>query len=110
MPLASFNFLAPIVPALGASHLGGLDRLAIDARGTRGRLAPRRPAGAFAPGLDQLGPGPVIAPLRKVVIDRALGQQIMRQHVPLAPTPVQIEKRIEDFTHVDLTRVPSAWA
>src|SRR5262249_37446571 len=30
MPLASFALLAPIIPALGASHLGGLDRLALD--------------------------------------------------------------------------------
>src|SRR5919108_6312664 len=44
-----------------------------------------------------------------LVIDRALGQQIMRQHVPLTTAPVQIKKRVEDFPHVDLTRVPSAW-
>src|SRR5947209_10695895 len=48
MPLASFDFLAPIIPALGAPHLGGLDRLAIDARGTGGGLAPRFYADAFA--------------------------------------------------------------
>src|SRR5215470_8342403 len=75
MPLASFDFLAPIIPALGASHLGGLDRLTIDAHGTRGRLAPRGPAGAFAQSLYYLGPRPIVAPLRKVIIDRALGQQ-----------------------------------
>src|SRR5215217_6550528 len=75
-----------------------------------GRLAPRCPAGAFAQGLDHLGPGPVVAPLRKVVIDCALGQQIMRQPVPVAPAPVQIKKRVEDFPHVDRTRVPAAWA
>src|SRR5512134_2425162 len=109
MPLASFDFLAPIIPALGAAHLGGLDRLAIDARDTRGRLAPRGHAGAFTQGLYYLGPCPVVAPLRKVIIDRALGQQIMRQHVPLTPAAVQIKKRVEDLPHVDLTRVPSAW-
>jgi hypothetical protein len=30
MPLAPVDFLAAIIPALGTSHLGGLDRLAID--------------------------------------------------------------------------------
>src|SRR2546428_8573075 len=39
MPLASFDFLAPIIPARGASHLGGLDRLTLDARGTAHGLA-----------------------------------------------------------------------
>src|SRR6266852_1314940 len=109
MPLAPVDFLAAIIPALGAPDLGGLDRLAIDARGTRGGLTPRFPARAFAQGLDHLGPCPVVAPLGKVVIDSAFGQQIMRQHVPLTPTPVEIENRIEDFPHVDLTRAPSAW-
>src|SRR5919198_3262021 len=88
MPLAPFDFLATVIPALGATHLGGLDRLAIDACGTRGRLAPRCDARAFAQGLDDLGPGPVVAPLRKVVIDGALGEQFMGQHVPLTPAPV----------------------
>src|SRR5207245_2774464 len=107
--LAPCDFLAAIIPALRAPDLGGLDRLTIDACGTGGRLAPRFPTRAFAQGLDHLGPCPVVAPLGKVVIDRALGEQIMRQHVPLAPAPVEIENRIEDFPHVDLTRAPSAW-
>src|SRR5262245_6167091 len=109
MPLAPFDFLAAIIPTRGAPDLRSLDRLAIDARGTRGRLAPRCHAGAFTQGLYYLGPSPVVAPLRKVIIDRALGQQIMRQHVPLAPAPVQIKKRVEDLPHVDLTRVPASW-
>ena len=110
MPLAPFDLLAPIIPALGAPDLRRLDRLAIDARGPRGRLAPRGHAGAFTQSLYYLGPSPVVAPLRTIVLDRALGQHIMRQHVPLTPAPVQIKKRVEDFSHVDLTRVPAVWA
>src|SRR5438093_4704040 len=110
MPLAPFDFLAAIIPTFRAPNLGGLDRLAIDARGTRGGLTPRFHARAFTQGLDHLGPCPVVAPLGKVLIGSALGQQIMRQHVPLAPAPVKIENRIKDFSHVDLTRAPSAWA
>src|SRR5262245_8362973 len=72
MPLAPFDFLAPIIPALGAPDLRSLDRLAIDARGTRGRLAPRCHAGAFTQNLYYLGPSPVVAPLHKIVINRAL--------------------------------------
>ena len=33
----------------------------------------------------------------------------MREHVPLAPAPVERDNRVEDFPHVDLTRVPAAW-
>ena len=48
MPLAPCDFLAAIISALGAPDLGGLDRLALDARGTGGGLAPRCHARAFA--------------------------------------------------------------
>src|SRR6266478_5375923 len=47
MPLAAFDFLAPIIPALGTAHLSGFDRLTIDARGTGSRLAPRLHTGLF---------------------------------------------------------------
>ena len=57
MALAPVDFLAAIIPALGTSHLGGLDRLAITAGGTRGGLAPCCHAVAFSQGLDQPGPG-----------------------------------------------------
>src|SRR5919198_307419 len=40
---------------------------------------------------------------------RTLGQQIVRQHIPLAATAVQVEQRIQDFPHVDLPRAPSSW-
>jgi hypothetical protein len=34
----------------------------------------------------------------------------MGQHVPLAPAPVEREKRIADFPHVDRPWVPAAGA
>ena len=92
MPLAPFDFLAAVIPTLGATHLGGLDRLAIDAHGTGGGLAPRLHAGPLTQCLDHFFPCPVVAPLGKIVIDGAFGQQIMRQHIPLAATPVEIEQ------------------
>jgi hypothetical protein len=83
--------------------------LALDARGTRGRLAPRCHTGAFTQGLYYLGPRPVVAPLRTIVLNRALGQHIRRQHVPWTPAPVQRQKGVEDLPHVDPPRVPAAW-
>ena len=79
MPLAPFDFV-PIIPALRAPNLGGLDRLAIDARGARGRLAPRCHAGTFTQGLHDLAPGSVVAPLTKIIMGPivAVGQHIMR--------------------------------
>src|SRR4029434_4822132 len=108
MPLAAIDFLATIIPALGASHLRRLDRLAIDAHRTRGGFTPRCHAGAFAQGFDYLGPGSIGTPLGKVVIDGTLGQQIVWQHIPLAATTVQVKQRIQDFPHVDLPRAPSS--
>jgi len=40
MPLAPFDFLATILAAIRSSHLGGLDRLALDARGAGCGLTP----------------------------------------------------------------------
>jgi hypothetical protein len=48
MALAPADFLAPIIAPLGASHLGGLDSLTVDARGTGGGSAPCCHAGPFA--------------------------------------------------------------
>src|SRR5215831_9860302 len=110
MPLTPFDVLGPLIPTLRAPSLGGLHRLIVDARGTGGGLASHGHARAFAQGLDHCGPSPVGTPLRTGVIDRALGQHIMRQHVPLAPAPVEIDNRVEDFPHVDRTWVPAAWA
>src|SRR5262245_19580415 len=110
MPLAPFDFLAPVIPALRASHLGSLDRLTVDAHDTGRGCTPSSPTRPLAQHLDQLGPGPIVAPLHKIIIDGTLGQQIVRQHIPLAATAVQVEQRIQDFPHVDLPRAPSSWA
>jgi len=74
MPLTPFDFLAAILPALGATHLGGLYRLSLDANGARGGLAPCLHAGLFAQGFDQFFPGTIVAPLGKGVIDGAFGE------------------------------------
>src|SRR5262245_30507516 len=110
MPLTPLNLLAAIISPLRTSHLGGLDRLTINAHGTARGCAPRSRTGPLAQDLDHLGPCPIIAPLDKVVIDRTLGQHIVRQHIPLAATAIQVEQCIQDFPHIDLPRAPSSWA
>src|SRR5262245_27451250 len=107
MPLAPFDFLAPVIPTLRAAYLGGLDRCAIDSDGARRGLAPRLHAGLLTQCLDHFCPCPIVAPLGTVVIDGAFGQQIMGQHIPLAATPVEIEQCIEYLPHVHRTRAPS---
>src|SRR5215813_12859811 len=72
MALTPLHFLAAIIAALRASHRGGLDRLTVDARGTRGGFAPCCHAGPLAQGRAHLVPGPVVAPRGKVVIHGAL--------------------------------------
>jgi hypothetical protein len=78
MPLAPVDLLAALIPTLGTAHLGGLDRLTIDARSTRGGLASRGHTSLLAQGGDDLGPGPVVAPLGKVFLHRTLRQQVVR--------------------------------
>ena len=107
MPLAPVDLLAAIIPTLGTTHLGGLDRLAIDADGTRRGLAPRLHAGLLTQCLDHFFPCPIVAPLAKIVIDGAFGQQIVGEHIPLAATAVEIEQRIEYLPHIHRARAPS---
>lgn len=72
MPLAPVACFPAVIPAFGAPDLGGLDRWALDARGAGGGRASRFYAVPVAPCLDQPGPGPVITPLGKVVLDSPL--------------------------------------
>src|SRR6185369_14902624 len=101
MPLAPLDFLAPVVAAFFPADLRGLHRLTIDARRAGGGLPPCFSAHAFPHRSPHLGPGPVIAPLGAIVIPTAFGQQVMRQHLPLATTTVQIPERSEDLAHIE---------
>src|SRR5882724_9222979 len=107
MPLASLDFLAAVVAAVCAADLGGLHRLTSAARRAGRGLTSGCPADLRPHCRQQRGPGPLIAPLDKVGVDRALRQQILGQPVPLAPTAVQIEQRVNDLSHVHFARVPS---
>jgi hypothetical protein len=100
-PPAPFDCLAPIIPTRGATPLGGLDRVALDADGARcGR----------APCLDQCFPCPVVTPRGNVVLDGALGQPSVWQPIPWATAPVENEHRVQSFPQVHLARAPSSFA
>jgi hypothetical protein len=75
-------------------------RLAVDAPGTRAGL----PAGGDPDPTPQgvVDPllGAVVPPLGEVVVDGALGRQVVRQHVPLAAGAVEIEQGVEHLPHV----------
>ena len=104
----ALNFFPAVIPALWATSLGGLDRLAIDARGTGGGLVSRCAARLFSPDLPYLGTRPISAPLRKVVIDYTLRQPIMRQPIPLTAAPMQGKHSVQDFPQVHGATVASA--
>src|SRR5262245_60639265 len=87
MSLAPFDLLAAIIAALATSHLRRLDGLAVDTRGTWRGLPTRVPAGLLAQPIQHLGPRAVVAPPGKVVVHGALGQHIMREHLPWTPAP-----------------------
>src|SRR4029434_7152175 len=63
MPLTSLDLLAAIIPPLGAAHLGGLDRLTLNACGTGRGLASCRHPRPLAEVLDQPCAGPIVSPL-----------------------------------------------
>jgi hypothetical protein len=108
MPLTPFDFLATILPTLGATQLGALARLALEANGARGGLAPCVHAGLFAQYFDQFFPGPIVVPVGKGVIDGAFGESIVRQPLPLAAAPIEREQRMEDGPYIPLARAPSS--
>jgi hypothetical protein len=43
-------------------------------------------------------PSSIVSPLGEVVVNRALGRQIVRQHVPLAAAAVEVEDRIPNHS------------
>ena len=58
MPLAPLAFLAAILPALGAPDRGGLDRWALNARGTGGGSRPAATRGRSRKALTRLAQVP----------------------------------------------------
>ena len=59
-------------------------------------------ADLLAQGVEDLLPGAVGLPLGEVVVDGALGRQVVREHVPLAARAVEVEDGVEHLPHVDL--------
>src|SRR5271170_5628273 len=107
MPLSPSDFLAAVITPL-AAHLRGLDTLAVNAGCARCCLA-RPIIGAFLPHLlaqriHEALPGPILAPPAEILVDGALGQQVVRQHTPLTARPIEIETRIENLSHVHFSR------
>jgi site-specific DNA recombinase len=103
MTLPPGDLLAPVVPPT-VGDLGGLDRLAVDAPGAGVGVTTLGHAELLPQGVEDLLPGAVGLPLGEVVIHRALGRQVVREHVPLAPRACEVEDRVEDLPHVDFPR------
>ena len=58
-------------------------------------------------GLNHRRPGPMVAPLGNIVIDRAIGPQVRRQQIPLATAAVLRQDGVEHFAPSDLTGTPT---
>src|SRR5512144_273713 len=101
MPFPPLDFLAAIVAALGATDFGRFDRLAVDTRRTGRGLASRLAPHTDAQRVDHPGPGSVITPLGKILVNRTLGKQIGWQKLPLAAGSVLIQQRVDNFAHID---------
>src|SRR6056297_2115393 len=107
--LSPGDFLASVVSTAFA-RLRTWDRLGVDATGTGelisiGRVSlPNQLHNASVQSIQ----GAVISPTLEVVIDRTLGQQVMRKHVPLASTSSLILNRVVHFTKVNLAWLTKA--
>ena len=102
--LAPVDLLAASIAALATAHRRRLDRLTVDTCGPGRGLPTRLPAGLCSQGIQQPAPRTVVAPPREVIIHGALGQSIVRKHLPLTPAPMQIQDRLHAFAQVHLTR------
>src|SRR2546423_15023521 len=108
MALAAVDLLVAVVAAL-AAHLGRLDALRVDAAGAGGPLPGGLATDLAAQGVDDLLPGAVMLPGDEVVPDGALGQQVVRQVVPLHAGPRLVEQRVDHLTQVDLPRATAGF-
>src|SRR5262245_43506592 len=106
MAFSPVNLLAAIVATLAAS-LGRLHRLTVDAGSAGSRIPARFGACLSTQVIHHLLPGAVVPPTGEVIVDGALGQKIVRQHVPLATRPVEVQDRVDDLAHVDAACAPA---
>src|SRR2546423_293362 len=103
MALAAVDLLVAVVAAL-AAHLGRLDALRVDAAGAGGPLPGGLATDLAAQGVEDLLPGAVLLPGDEVVPDGALGQQVVRQVVPLHAGPRLVEQGVDHLTQVNRAR------
>src|SRR5947209_4959391 len=106
MSLPTIDPLAAVV-TMNATEFRRFYGLRVDGASARSLFSSGSHADLLAQGIDQTLPGAVIPPAQEVVIDSTLGQQVMRQHVPLAARAVLIEQGIEYLTHADRTGPPA---
>jgi hypothetical protein len=110
MALSALHALAAVIPTLKPPDLGGLERLTLDAERARRGLTAGGHTRLFASRRDPLAPSAVVTPLGKVIIGSTVGEQIVRQPIPLTPTAMEIPNGVEDFAQVDLAWAPSSLA
>ena len=99
MPLAALDFLAAIVTPVLTADFRRLHGLAVDADRAGRRLAAGLHADLGPQGVHKPRPSAVVAPLREILLGRALGKQVVRQHIPLATAAVEIQDRVDDLAH-----------
>src|SRR5512135_406616 len=106
MTLPAADLLAPVV-APRAADFRALDRLAVDVADARRRVAALGHADILAQGVRDPLPGAVVTPLREVVPDGALGQQVVREQFPLATGAGLVQEGVEHLPHVGLAWSPA---
>src|ERR1700692_1538726 len=106
MALTTLDLFAPVV-ADGATQLGTLDRLRIDAGGAGG-LVPACLLAKRAPQrVEDLLPRTVLLPGDEIIPDGALGGEIVGEIIPLTAGTGLIHQGVDHLTQRDLARPAS---
>src|SRR5277367_2001207 len=103
MAFASLDLLATVVADL-AADLGPFDRLGVDAGGTGGLLTTGLGADASSQRVEDGLPGAIAVPALEVIVGGSLGDEVVRQEVPLATGAALVEQGVDDLAQVDRPR------
>ena len=110
MPLPAVDVLGVVAAPLLAAG-GGVDRLAVDARGGAGVVGLLRRADLRAEQVVDRVQGAVVPPLVEVPPDGALGREVLGEVAPLAAGAEDVEDGIDDVPQVGLAGPPPpGWA
>src|SRR5215212_1384897 len=100
MPFAAFDLLPPSKSNI-AANFGCFHTLAVNNGATRIFFSLFLLTELTSEAISDAFPHALLFPLAKMIVDRRMMREIMRDHFPLAPGFVQVQQGIDDTTRTD---------